>query len=504
MTNEKQILIGFLTIIFLVFTFLPVFAQHRGDDLAYQGLDFINTNGVKALAMGGAYTSMSGELDALFYNPAGLVGINGFQMSINANSYNKLWRERQDYRPNRQVVTLSFILDGLYTPKPDYNGWYDYEVFLDDSTYTVNDPILGEDPYGEESADWQKKIRDSGINNIVAALPFKLLGKKFVLSAGYSNQVLVTNYDRNQTYLDPHPAYDGYGEIPDRVTSVEDSLRINWYNYERERTGPLTNISSALSVALNNHLKLGLGINILSGKTDDFHALKKIGYFDLVEGYNVYRFSYDTSNVITKGSSSYAAAQFNIGAIVNLGKLNLGANFTLPYKIKREYDYTIETFTPDTTNIINYSNNDEMKIPFSFAFGLSINPISKFTIAFDLKHRPFKNAEFILAANDSTHRDWIDQTSFGIGVEYKPFDFLSILGGYKNIPQVFIPDGAAIKDRGPEADCYTMGISAKIPYGRLDIAYEIRILKYYDVYYSNTNWAYESFKNISFGYTFIL
>ncbi|MBD3376577.1 hypothetical protein GF406_16190, partial [candidate division KSB1 bacterium] len=135
-------------------------AQHRGDNLAFQGLSNPEGNGIKAMAMGGAYTSVSGDIDALFHNPAGLSGIDGLQLSFEIDSHDKMWRENQVYRPNRQFVNVGFILDGLYVPKPEHNGMYDYEAFLEDTTLGVIEPVLSEDFYSEKAADWQRDEND--------------------------------------------------------------------------------------------------------------------------------------------------------------------------------------------------------------------------------------------------------------------------------------------------------------------------------------------------------
>ena len=136
--------------------------------------------------------------------------------------------------------------------------------------------------------------------------------------------------------------------------------------------------------------------------------------------------------------------------------------------------------------------------------GVSLKPHNRFRLAFDLEHRPYSEAEFRLALPDTSHHNWANQTRFRFGVEYKLLDRLSLLGGYRNIPQVFIPDGAADLNKGPIAEIYTLGASVKALFGRFDFVYEYRRLKYYDVYFSNTNWAFESLENFRIGYTFML
>ncbi len=501
--NRKKTFSLAVPLFALAFT-ASAFAQHRGDNLAFQGLDFANRNGVKATAMGGAFTAASGELESVFWNPAGLVGISGIQFTANFNSSENLWRERQDYRPNRQVVTLAFILDGLYTPNPEFNGVIDNDAFFDDSTYIVNDPVLGQDNYSEEAADWQKELDQSGFSNFALAAPFKLGKKDFVASVGYNRQIVVSNYDRNQTHTVPHLAWDGYGDLPSRVVGAGDTVRVTWSDFERQRTGPLSSFTAAVAAAPMKRLQVGLSMNRLSGTTQDFQALNRVGYFDLFDGIQIYSFTYDTLNARTSGESEFSATEINLGFLFKFDKLSIGASLKPGYTINRNWSYSTTTADANSNSTQQSSGEDKLDVPFSFSAGLHLQPHENFGIALDLERRPYGSADFSFRTNDETHRDWVDQTSFRAGVEFRPFSRLALLGGYRSIPQVFIPDGAADLEKGPVSNAYTFGLSLFALFGRFDFAYEIQRLKYYDVYFSNTNWAFERLEYLRAGYTFML
>jgi hypothetical protein len=487
-------------IIFVFFFFTMGYGQHRGDNLAFQGLAIPDGNGVKALAMGGAFTSISGGVQSLFWNPAGLVGTKQVQVSFQANSYTKLWRENQVYRPSRQFVVVSFILDRLYVPDPAYNGLYDYEVFKNDTNYTVKDPVLGEDYYSKKAADWQKDKQQTLFDNFAIAVPFELMGKPIVTLAAYSRRNKVLDYDRNQTHLVPHLGYTGYEGIVTRIEDPADSVRVYWSDYERQRFGSLWNFSFAVATKLNKHFNLGLGFTSTTGKTDDFQGLGRIGYFDLVAA-NVFRFSYDTLSTQTAGSSKFSALSFNVGAILEFEHVSMGLKITPAYTIKRKWDYATVTENQTNSTTKSLSGEDKLTFPFSYAIGISFSPVKSFRVAIDLQSTNYSQADFNFAIPDSTHRDWVDQKIIGIGIEYKPWDWLSLLGGYRNLPEVFVPDGAAIKDRGPYAESFTLGFSLKAPYGWFDVAYENRRMKYYDSYYSNTNYVLETLDRLLVGYT---
>lgn len=493
----KMIFAGLVLSAFLV----QLQAQHRGDNLRFQGLDLINRNGVRATAMGGAFTAASGELDALFWNPAGLAGISGIQFTANYASADALWRENQDYRPNRQLVTMSFILDGLYMPNPDFNGWIDSEAFLEDSTYSVNEPVLGQESYSEEAADWQEEMENTGLNNIAAALPLKIGERSLVLSAGYSQRLNVMNYDRNHTHLSPHPAFDGYADLPGRVTGASDSVRVIWSDFTRQRSGPLKTFTAAAGFGLSDNVHFGLRYSSLSGETQDAQTLDRIGNFDLVEGIQIFRFSYDTLDVALSGTSDFSASSITLGSLVKLGKLTIGGSLTPGHTLTREWSYQVSMTSPDSSSSESLSGEDTQDIPLSYTIGVNLQPHDKFSIAFDLEHRPFSKGEVTLASEDATFRSWADQTSFRLGAEFKVVENLSLLGGYRNIPQVFIPDGAADTQRGPELEAYTLGASLSFLFARIDAAYDIATLRYYDVYFSNTNFAYQRTNNLRLGIT---
>ncbi|MGH1364082.1 MAG: hypothetical protein ACRBF0_11030 [Calditrichia bacterium] len=477
-------------------------SQHRGDNLRFQGLDLVNRSGVKAVAMGGAFTAVHSELDAHYWNPAGLIGLDKLSFSANFNSNENKWREAQDYRPNRQLVTMSFILDGLYTPNPEFDGWIDNEAFFEDSTYIVNDPLLGADTYSEEAADWQKALDDAGLTNLTAAFPFKISERPMVVSLGYNANMNINDYDRNITHLTPHPAFDGYGDLPARVVSAQDSVFINWSDFERERTGPLRSYSGALAFGWNENIRFGLGFESISGETEEYQSLNRIGIFELVDGIQIFRFSYDTLDVRLEGTSDFSATKLNLGTAISLGRLTVGANLRPAYTLTREWNYTSSVSTADSSSTGSISGEDKLEIPFSFTFGLGIQPTDKFQIALDIEHNPYADANFVLASSDATLREWVDQTTFRVGVEFKPIENVSLMGGYRNLPQVFAPDGAAQPDRGPEAHLYTLGASVKAYFAQVDFAYEFGSLKYYDTYFSNTNFSYQQSNNVLVGVTF--
>ena len=384
----------FVFVLIIILIPVIVFAQHRGDNLSFQGFLHQTEPGVKAMAMGGAYLATTGDASSIFYNTAGLSEINSFTFSLSANSQTQFWRENQDYRPNRIYWTMTFYLEGLYVPDPANNGEYDY-LLAQDTNYVIQLPETGLEPYSEEAADWQKELDKIGLNNIVLAYPLTISKQKFVISAAYRyNRIL--DFDRNDTYLDPHIGYDAYGIMPRVVTGVD---TFSWSRFTRDRNGDMTSVIGALAYDLNENLKFGLGVTYLTGNSKDYQALERVGYFE-IEANNKFRFSYDTVNTYASGSSDFNALQVDIGAIYKFDRVSFALNFKLPYTMTREWNYTNTFADTSGTNTVNTSGKDDIEFPGTYAFGARFTPIDWFTFAVDYQFTPYSKTKFKYSIDD--------------------------------------------------------------------------------------------------------
>jgi hypothetical protein len=473
------------------------FSQNRGNNLSFQGLFPDNPLGVKASAMGGAYTAQTGDVSSLFYNPAGLSDIPKIQISVAGNYNTHLWREFQEWRPDRLFVTLPFYLTGLAPLDPKFDGQLDTARVRDPNFY-IKQPKTGFDPYSKEAADWQKTINKFAINYFAVAVPFSLLEYKFGVAAAYHRQNIL-DYDRNNTYLDPYIGYFGYGEIP-RVNGI-DTLLFTWNNFYRQRTGYMNNVPVGFGVEIFDKLKIGIGANISWGKTTDYQGLVRVGNFTLINNQK-FKFSHIIYDVETNGESTYNSTKFNIGLTYSFDRVNVAVNAVLPYTLTRKWNYTTITSDSSASLIKNESGTDKLKIPAVITFGVMLNPVNSVILTFDYEYAPYSKAEFNQSKIDSSFHNLADRNSYKFGAEYKVSKLLSLLAGYQNIPEVFIPDGAANKNRGPAWDAYTFGFSFNLFFGRIDASFEWKRLKYYDSYYSNANYQLEISNNIILGYSY--
>lgn len=496
-----------IRILLLMASFLGssfILGQHRGDLFTFQGITNFNDNGVKATAMGGAVTALSGDVSMMFYNPAGISNIKNIQVTIAGNYTTNSWRENQNYRPNRLFVTLPFYLEGLYVPNPEQDGMFDHERLwtednLIDSSYVLNEPKLGLDPFSEEAADWEESDSKFAFNNLAIAVPLNFSGEEFTVSAAYNNILNINDFDRNGTYLDPHIGYFEYGGDIGRVDGV-DTLVMNWSNFYRKSSGNMDNIAFAVSYKAADILSVGFGMNFSWGSSEDLLYLERIGTFHLMDDQR-FRYWYTDVYDEIKGTSNYSSTRFNVGFQLDLDQFKLGVKIDLPYTVEKEWDYTFTYTDSISENSSQKQGTDKIEFPMVLNFGLSFLPVDNFLLSIDYEYAPYSKTKAEYSIPNTTSPEFPDRHTFRFGAEYTPIDLISLRAGYRDVPSLFIPDGAAIKTSGPSSKSYTFGFGINTDFGQFNVAYEIRTLRYYDSYYSNTNYNTNEFTNLLFGYT---
>ena len=489
-----------------VLYFLPTVStsQGNGDPLGFQGLSTLNVFSAQALAQGYTSIAQTGDVNSLFNNPAGLGDINQMQISITGKSSQWKQHENQYWTESRKHPLLPALLDGRYLPNPSYNGMLDTALvrLMSPDDYAI--PLLGFDQYSPEVADWKDSyISQSPVNNISLAIPLKIMGKSLVFAAGLARRNDIYEYDRNDTYLNPH-----FGDRNNPVISAApDSMVMNWFKYERMRVGSINDLTAGLALKLSDHLQLGLSMQNLKGESDDYLEMDKVGYF-LFPTTTIFAFTYDTMTVVQSGNSTYSGSSIKFGVLFNYEQFDLGFCITSPYTITRDWNYTIvDTIT---TNI---NGQDQMGLPITIALGAKIEPKDRLSISFDIGFIPYSQTKFsytdttfnnTIIQLDTTRLNWVDQTTFGIGMKYKITPGISVMTGYRSVPEVFIPNRAAFRHKGPEMQSVSAGIGVTFPSGQIDLGYEYRFLKYYDSWESNLNYVLKTENHLAISLRFDL
>jgi hypothetical protein len=498
-----------LKIFFCISIFsINIYAQRNGDILAFQGLDEPNDLSAKALALGRAFTAATGDLGSIFYNPAGLAKINKLQISASVSYNSRMWRDNQIWYPGGSYSLLPEYMENLYTPPARFNGiWSDslgnpFGLSWDPADF--RNPVEGADSYSAEAADAETTINKFGLSQLAVAYPVQLFDKNFVVAAAYNANYNPVDYDWNGDHLDPH-----WGTSFDFTQlALQDSIvRSNWDIYTRQRSKGIQTFQSALAFQFTETIQLGIGLTSMFGSTDDNLTLNRIGYYQFVQTGTMWSFTYDTLLNVTSGTSKFSSFMFNIGGMLTFDNLNIGFNINLPYTITREWNYnnTIATNKGTTSSVI--TGIDKMKIPICYNVGIKFMPSKNLSIYTDLTSKPYSKAKFESTTNnqnDSNFPVWVNQYTIAAGIEYRLQDDISLLIGYSTRTTGFVPYGVAIRDAGFPINSYTAGLSYNLFMGRIDFAYELRNLKYYDTFYSSRNYTLVTSSNFLIGYTFSL
>jgi len=504
----------FLTSFLLLALLVTVQAQNRGTVLSFQGVDKALNFSPGAYGSGLDGISDLGGSASIFTNPAGLSGITGLTISTGMTSIENQWWENQHYRPNRLFVTLPFYLEGLYVPDPVNNGLLDSEVFFEsllDTSYLVSNPEMGLEHFSEDAADWKKKEVASGLSHFGVALPVNIMGKTLVLSGGYASLLDGISYDRNSTYLTPHPGYIDY-EMPVMADGT-DTIRIDWYDFERLQKMNLSQISLGVGYQATDNIHVGLGLSIYSGSSDELQIQDKIGYFDLIDQ-NEFIWSYDTMNTQYSGNADFSGASTKLGLILDYDHFRMGLSYTSKMDLTKEWSYeqTLTYLQGDTlltSSTSTVEGKDIMTIPANYGIGVQLMPTESFTFLLSYELHPNGAAEIprdtlnTFASGDM--QNWVDQSIIQFGIRYRLHDKVHLNALYRSVPQSYIPDGSAIKESGPEAVSYRIGAEIDLgALGAIDLGASLQDLKYQDIYFSNTNYAREKTTVFNMSYQYSL
>ena len=461
------------------------FAQDNGQNLRFQGISEVPDFNVKASAMGNAVSAISGELGALYYNPAGLVGLKGIQVSVSGNRTNKeMWEYQYWWSAKYYILPPRWFMGVIPLPTREQSGLWSYEVYptLELPDYDVK---METDKFDKVNADWIHKAD----------------------AASYSrNQI--EEYDQNDVFLDSHP-----GRIPDPYwTSKSSDLETHWSKYKRQREGVMNQISGALAIDLSKRIQLGVGLHLLSGKTDDMLSTKKVGkvYMDLTErGY--FKFFYEDGSFTQSGTSKFSTTQMDFGAQFHLNRMNIGLKYRTNADLKRTWEYTNVTTDSLGASITEETSGEDkiQTIPGTVTLGFCFYPIDRVKFTFDWETTPYSKAsheydETLVGPDTTIAYNWVDQSILRAGFELKFLKSVRVLVGYQFAPKTWAPYRAAFDKKGQPAHIYSVGLSVDVPLGVIDVVYQISRFKYYDAYMTVQPFNVINSNQIMFGYTLTL
>ncbi len=486
-------------------------AQGNGDDLLFQGIFENQDLGVKALGMGGAYTAMTGDLNSLFHNPAGLADLTKLSFSISGKSSNKFWMESQKWWGGNQWPFAVAYFSGMLTPDPADDGLDSREIDVDLENLHPDDR-MGFDPWDPKFKDWSHSNWLNSFNYLAAALPIELNeDQQLVVSGSFSTPLVFNDMDWNATALSPHPGW--YNEW-----ALEDGYMVEWDRYMRERRGTIYSIDGAAAYRYKN-LKLGAKVTLANGEAEELITRSRVGQVDMAAE-NIF-FYHDTLDFALDGTSDFSYQYVTLGGVYSFEKVNFGFSVRPSYEILRSWNHDVTTVAVENgveeINNFTRGNVDTLRLPASFNAGVSVSPVQSLTLSLDVGYNPNKQAElhqgfgadttkdwFNLAPEDTlAFEGWANQINLKTGISWNIFEPFTLRGGYRSLGSAFLPIGNPFQyeHKGQEAESYTLGFSWRIFTGVLDAAYEYRQIRYRDQYIANVNFAREDLHRFLLAYT---
>ena len=374
--------------------------------------------GMRALAMGGAYTALANDYSGIYWNPAGLGSIDktGFyaelshlQFSNNALYIGNLTSNNQGFT---KLKSLGFVM-----PLPTSQG-------------------------------------------------------SFVIAGGF-NRVLD---------FDDHLYFEGFGDISNDIgfEIEDDNGDIYFYPFDQgvyrqeevRSEGGLRQWSLGGAIDLSPNFTIGLTTSLVHGKEEYNFGFSQFDDDDL---YNEYPGDFDEYTINQYLQSDYYALNLKLGGMVDLNNmLRVGGVITLPskYYVEETHSFSDDLVFDDGTNdpTEDTGNFDyHVKTPFIFDAGLAFTN-KLITVSAAARYRDWSQTRFeiseyelddqdyrsIVSENNYLARDYDQVLEYRLGGEVTlPGLNTKLRAGYTLIP-------SPLRDSNDERTTYSVGVSFKV------------------------------------------
>jgi len=443
----KRILLTLFTLIITC----PLTAQTA--DEAIELLENENGTGVKATAMGNAFTAVADDYSAIYWNPGGLAQIR--KGHVTTSIYNRVY--------NNQTTYLG-------------NG-------LDDSRSFT-------------------KFQSFGI-----AYPFPVARGSFVLALGYQKIKDLDNFINFSAFNNESNGLSfRYGEGQDAEDHYFDS------NVQQSQTlysdGNLSQWSMGGAMDFSPNFSAGMTLSFYGGSssyTSDYLQ-------EDVQGLYSNPIDFDTYTYQQKIISDYSGFELKAGGLFHLARhLQVGAVITFPMSLTVDESWSENDILQyDNLDIEEYELGSGeydyiVKVPFKFSWGAAIkNRLGTLSAAFD--YRDWSQLKFeipsdrdpadyseLLDENKFLRSEYRPVLSYSLGGEISVFNTgLFLRGGYRFIP-------TPVKNETSDFDktFYSVGFGYVVDGGTaLDVSYVTGKWDNRAAYYNNNPYVWETSESI--------
>lgn len=446
-------------------------AQDVAGPLTIQGLDGFGFQGARSRAMGGTGVASGNDVSVLFTNPAGLLSLDRPEVRAGGSFTAVRTRQTQQWIPNRFYAGLSLmcedLTDGIRDPDP----------------LPPNRADGVQRPYDDIGPNWSRESTEFRPTIAAAGAPFTIGDLRCAAGVGYARLADLTTYFQNNNALAPN--IGAYRPAPLPVVTGTDSLKVQWYQFLRSRTGTLGGITPGVAAELPGGVSLGASATILTGSSEDREQRVERGLLTFF--YDKFRSDSISGVVTTNGTSTYTGVIPALGAILRQEVFTLGLSVRLPMTMTRYWERTIRTDTAGTSTVRTEEGKDLLEMPLAVSLGGVLHPGPTVDVTIDYDIRNNGDTRYTPAGGAALH-PWLNGNTFRAGVEYRPAPWLDLRGGVRQTAAAFAAAGAALQDEPVSGTAYAAGAGFRVDMVRVDVAYEYAYLRYDDAWQSNINY----------------
>ncbi len=442
--------------------------------LSVQGVEPQESVTVRARGMGSAVTALSGSIESVILNPAGLASLSRPTLSTSGAWFQQDWAETQHWNPNRYYAGMSLF-------------------FADPDEYRSK-PL--------SAPDWTHSQGTFRLATVGGAIPLRLGDRALTVGVKLHQTAQLSDYDRNDNVLDPY-----IGQFrPDPIERPKpgEEIVVRWSAFERERTGYMQAVSTAAGLELSEKFHVGLRISRTWGSSTDRQEIRETGVFFLREDAHDYDHEPANGAVLWNGSSEYSSWGGVLGLQWQYDVITVGITYQFPSSLRRNFRNTGQSRSADgDVRSLTQVGVDKVRLPARIRAGVALRPIPDVTLAADYSWQNFTDLK-VTGSGVTTAPDWGMVQGIGLGGEWNFLGDTFLRAGFRRDPQPFRIEGFGLVGRTATGDAFSAGFGTSVSVLTLDIAYEFQRLRYQDRWESNVDYNRVRKHNVLFGvsYTF--
>lgn len=439
-------------------------AQYLADALRFS--QFQNSTTARFDALGGYKSSLGGDINSLYGNPAGLGMFSKSEFSITPslkirnNNININDKNKSANSSNIDLDNVGVVFHAINNKKGDLNkglislnfgiGYQKRNAFRNDFQYDLTTNSNGLGDFFAETASSENKTQ-----------------------ANLSSLVNGAAYD---SFLINSDANDATLYVPNTSTNSKQ-------NQSLDRSGGSSNVDFSLGANISNTLFVGLNLGLSSFKYASIEKTKELGLYS----YNNTNFDYDVDyyrNFDTEGSG----INLKLGMILRpISALRIGLSFESPtwFTVVDNYSEQLQNNIDNISGTDNYAFDYELRTPAKLNTGISYFFGNKGFLTADIGFVDYSTIKFTstdsptnFSTNTGINQNFKNTINYSIGGEFKIQPDFSIRLGYQFQGNPY----KNLNDSDFEIDAYTAGFGYKFGPYYIDMAL---VNSDNNLYYSN-------------------